>query len=107
MKIQKIIYSPIAPVVITGVLLIIGFWHGDVVPQRNDADFEPDVYNTTVIQVGGVGSDIYTNRAYYIGDGSGLHQEGFPIYLDKNIVIARKRNYIFLNREVKIKTWIG
>src|SRR3989338_10982951 len=86
MKIQKIIYSPIAPVVITGILLIIGFWHGDVVLQRNDADFEPDVYNATVIQVGGVGSDIYTNRAYYIGDGSGKdHQEGWPTYLDKDV----------------------
>ena len=41
-------------------------------------------YFATVIQVGGVGSDIYTNRAYYIGDGSDTYQEGWPNYLDKN-----------------------
>ena len=88
---NKILYSPVFLVVFTTILLIVGFRYGGFIFQSHDtvssaiiSTFEPDVYNATVIQVGGVGSDIYTNRAYYIGDGSGIHQEGWPIYLNKN-----------------------
>lgn len=99
MKIDNIIYSPIFSVLLATVLLIISLRYGNyifsphqdavVVPASIQAPeikiFEPDVYKATVIQVGGVGSDIYTNHAYYIGNGSGIHQEGWPDYLDKNI----------------------
>src|SRR3989338_4923349 len=52
--------------------------------EESKQSFEPDLYFATVIQVGGVGSDIYTNRAYNIGDGSGINQEGWPTYMDKD-----------------------
>lgn len=91
MKIDKTIYIPIASVLVAIVLLIADIQHKnyvsktyqDTIPTPTDA-FEPDLYFATVIQVGGVGSDIYTNRAYYIGDGSDTYQEGWPNYLDKN-----------------------
>jgi|SRR3989344_4077544 len=41
---------------------------------------EPDIYFASVLQVGGIGSDIYSAKAYYIGDGT-AHQEGWPNYL--------------------------
>ncbi|MEK7106507.1 MAG: hypothetical protein AAB895_04105, partial [Patescibacteria group bacterium] len=36
MKINRIIYSPIIPIALTAILLVIGFWYGDVSPQRQD-----------------------------------------------------------------------
>lgn len=88
----KIIYSPVFPVLFAVILLVIGIRYGGFAFQSRDIisstiipAFEPDAYNATVIQVGGVGSDIYTNRAYYIGDGSGIHQEGWSTYLNKDM----------------------
>lgn len=57
--------------------------HKLTAPISANPSFEPDIYFAQVIQAGGVGSDIYTNRAYYIGNGT-AHQEGWPNYLDKN-----------------------
>ncbi|MEK7453144.1 MAG: hypothetical protein AAB614_02820 [Patescibacteria group bacterium] len=92
MKISKILYSPIFPVLLASVLLIIGIYYEDFISKNYNignstitSSFEPDVYDATVIHVGGIGSDIYTNRAYYIGDGSGIGQEGWPVYLNKDV----------------------
>lgn len=99
MKIDKTIYIPVASVLIVVILFIADIQHKnyfskhyqDTVPiiaSTSDTDtnfsFEPELYFATVIQVGGVGSDIHTNRAYYIGDGSDTYQEGWPNYLDKD-----------------------
>lgn len=95
MKIDKIIYIPIIFVLIGIVFLVADIKRRNYVSQFNQdtvftnthtlADtFEPNLYFATVIQVGGVGSDIYTNHAYYIGDGSNTYQEGWPNYLDKD-----------------------
>lgn len=75
---------------ILGVMILIGigylvFKNKPTGELKTDiqSSFEPDIYFAQVIQVGGVGSDIYTNKAYYIGDGT-THQEGFPNTLDKD-----------------------
>lgn len=53
--------------------------------ESTTSSFEPQVYFARVVQVGGVGSDIYTNRAYYFCDGDGVKQDCWPEYLDKDI----------------------
>lgn len=93
MKINKIIYITVVLVLIGTVLLVEDFQRGNYVSRSHQDTvsvattafiFEPELYFATVIQVGGVGSDIYTNRAYHIGDGTDSYQEGWPNYLDKD-----------------------
>lgn len=97
MKINKTIYIPVVLVLIGAVFLVADFQRGNYVSRSHQDTvsvatstldtafiFEPELYFATVIQVGGVGSDIYTNRAYYIGDGTDSYQEGWPNYLDKD-----------------------
>lgn len=87
MKINKTIYIPIASVLVAIVLFVADTQHKNWISQPyqdTTFTFEPELYFATVIQVGGVGSDIYTNRAYYIGDGTDSYQEGWPNYLDKD-----------------------
>ena len=48
-----------------GVILItFKHWYNSNVETDNLSLFEPDVYYAQVIQVGGIGSDLYTNRAW-------------------------------------------
>lgn len=67
MKTDKTIYIPIASVLVAIVLLIADIHHKNYVSQfaiststlDTTFTFEPELYFATVIQVGGVGSDIY------------------------------------------------
>ncbi|KKR69851.1 MAG: hypothetical protein UU13_C0020G0002 [Candidatus Nomurabacteria bacterium GW2011_GWB1_40_7] len=47
MKINKIIYSPIIPAALTVILLVIGFYYGDVVSQRHDNNVDSAVVPTS------------------------------------------------------------
>lgn len=49
--------------------------------------FEPDLYFASALQVGGIGSDIVSKKAYFIGDGT-AYQEGWPNYLSDDYALV-------------------
>lgn len=56
--------------------------------------WEPQIYFAEAIQVGGVGSDIHTGHAYYIGDGTGEH-DGLRNFIDEDIYTHTSFNSVF------------
>jgi hypothetical protein len=69
---------------LSGILIIYTALHRNKTPIT----FKPSVYFSTVLQVGGIGSDIVSKKAYYIGDGSGINQEGWPNYLGDDYALV-------------------